>query len=173
MTEVVVQKKPRKTKAKTDITKRIDGHIGDFLKKARRDVGMTQEALGALCGASYQQIQNHERCITSFTCSRLLLLSAGLNIPVKDFFAGMLNEDGVFIGDETFKALNKSVINDDIDFALVMCKFKKLSPRRKEALLLVADALIAQQPKFCIKEIQIEVDTSEEVSDDRVEGSSS
>jgi transcriptional regulator with XRE-family HTH domain len=71
----------------------IDVHIGNRLRQRRSFVGMSQTALGAAIGLSFQQIQKYERGVNRIGATQLFEVSRVLDVPVSFFFenAGALS----------------------------------------------------------------------------------
>ena len=67
----------------------IDVHVGWQLAAYRRVAGLSQEALGAAIGVTFQQIQKYEKGTNRIGASRLFLISKALDVPVSVFFAGL------------------------------------------------------------------------------------
>jgi transcriptional regulator with XRE-family HTH domain len=63
-------------------------HIGEVIRRARKDIGMTQTTLASEIGVTFQQIQKYEKGINSPNATRLLDLSGALDISIEDFFLG-------------------------------------------------------------------------------------
>lgn len=73
---------------KTKLQK-IDYHVGNQLKKRRKQLKIGQEELANLVGISYQQVQKYENGSNRIPASRLLILSRTLNVPVNYFYDGI------------------------------------------------------------------------------------
>src|SRR5471032_87029 len=71
----------------------IDVHIGNRLRQRRSFLGMSQTALGAAIGLSFQQIQKYERGVNRIGATQLFEVSRVLDVPVSFFFenAGALS----------------------------------------------------------------------------------
>lgn len=63
--------------------------LGDNLKKARKNEGMTQEQVSDLCGCVKQNIQRAEAGKVNPTAYFLYRVSRALGVPVSDFFKGI------------------------------------------------------------------------------------
>lgn len=64
----------------------ITRQIGDRLRDARKDAGMSQSALGAVMGVSFQQVQKYERGTNRISAARLYQVSRALDLSIGDFF---------------------------------------------------------------------------------------
>lgn len=60
----------------------IDVHIGNRLRQRRSFVGMSQTALGAAIGLSFQQIQKYERGVNRIGATQLFEVARVLDVPV-------------------------------------------------------------------------------------------
>lgn len=67
----------------------IDQHIGKRIRERRIEIGMSQDALGAKLGVSFQQIQKYESGANRIAASRLYLLSKTLDVDLSFFFEGL------------------------------------------------------------------------------------
>lgn len=67
----------------------VDLHVGKRLKQRRMLLDLSQQALGAHLGLSFQQVQKYERASNRISASRLYALAQILNVPVGFFFEGL------------------------------------------------------------------------------------
>ena len=67
----------------------IDIHLGRRLRRRRRLLGLTQQALADACGVRFQQIQKYECAANRISASRLWHLSQMLEVPVSYFYEGI------------------------------------------------------------------------------------
>jgi transcriptional regulator with XRE-family HTH domain len=67
--------------------------VGRRLRRRRRLLGMTQQALGDACGVTFQQIQKYESASCRVSATVLWRLSRALDVEVNYFFDGL--EDSV------------------------------------------------------------------------------
>ena len=74
----------------------IDLQLG--LRRRRRDVGLTQEALGAACGISFQQVQKYECAANRMSAVVLWRLARCLDVDVGYFYEGLRPEPGLRVG---------------------------------------------------------------------------
>ena len=66
----------------------VDIHVGSQLRLRRLMCGVTQEALGAYIGVTFQQVQKYENGTNRISASRLYRISELLRTPVSFFFDG-------------------------------------------------------------------------------------
>ncbi len=71
------------------MTNEIDLHVGRRLRRRRRLLGLTQQALGEQVGIRFQQIQKYECGANRVSASRLFELSEALHVPVQHFYEGL------------------------------------------------------------------------------------
>ena len=64
----------------------VDQRIGARVRKRRRQLRLSQTALGNLIGVSFQQIQKYERGKNRVGAGRLLTVAEALGVPVDYFF---------------------------------------------------------------------------------------
>jgi len=67
----------------------IDRYVGARVRERRLLLGVSQQALAAKLGVTFQQLQKNERGFNRIGSSRLLDLSKALDVPVQYFFDEM------------------------------------------------------------------------------------
>ena len=67
----------------------IDRHVGARVRERRVLLGMSQQALAAKLGVTFQQLQKNERGTNRIGSSRLVDLSNALQVPIQHFFDEM------------------------------------------------------------------------------------
>lgn len=67
----------------------INRQLGRRLKRRRRMLGLSQQALGEACGLSFQQIQRYEAAVNRITAAKLWELSHALEVEISYFFDGL------------------------------------------------------------------------------------
>lgn len=65
---------------------RIDVEVGKSIKRRRQLLRMSQTALGAAVGVSFQQIQKYERGSNRVSSSILYEIANALGVPISSFF---------------------------------------------------------------------------------------
>lgn len=70
----------------------LDETIGDLIRRLRKERGLSQPALAAKCGLSFQQIQKYERGQNRISASRLYDIAAALQVSVTSIFERLANE---------------------------------------------------------------------------------
>lgn len=64
----------------------IDVHVGQRVKKRRKELGLNLEQLGADLSISYQQLQKYECGQNRISASRLHNIATKLEVPIEFFF---------------------------------------------------------------------------------------
>ena len=72
----------------------IDLHVAARLRMRRMLQGVSQEALAARIGVTFQQIQKYEKGQNRIGASRLFQLAQALSAPVDYFFEGLPDAPG-------------------------------------------------------------------------------
>jgi transcriptional regulator with XRE-family HTH domain len=67
----------------------IDVHVGRQLRMARKNRGLSQEALAAALGITFQQVQKYERGDNRLSASKMYAAARFLQAPIDLFFAGL------------------------------------------------------------------------------------
>ncbi|MGF1554396.1 MAG: helix-turn-helix domain-containing protein [Paracoccaceae bacterium] len=67
----------------------IDAYIGARLKMRRQACGMSQEALGARLGLTFQQVQKYEKGLNRIGAGRLFHIADHLGVEVGYFYDGL------------------------------------------------------------------------------------
>ena len=65
-----------------------DIRVGANIRAIRLTRGLTQQALGALCGVKFQQIQKYETGMNRVSASRIVQMRVALECNLVDLFAG-------------------------------------------------------------------------------------
>jgi transcriptional regulator with XRE-family HTH domain len=67
----------------------VDRHVGFHIRRLRRQMGVSQQALGERLGVSFQQVQKYENGVNRISASALHGVAAALKVPVSVFFEGL------------------------------------------------------------------------------------
>lgn len=89
MTKIEPKTKRQPFKKKEGATP-VDAHVGHQLRMRRSLLGLTQEAIAAATGLTFQQIQKYEQGKNRISASRLLQLSKLLNVDPNFFFEPLM-----------------------------------------------------------------------------------
>lgn len=68
----------------------VDRHVGQRLRSRRIYLGLSQQALGAQVGVSFQQLQKYERASNRIGTSRLWQFAQVLQVSVEYFYHGYM-----------------------------------------------------------------------------------
>ena len=71
------------------VTRRVDEHVGDQIRKRRTMLGLTQDQLAQALGISYQQVQKYETGTNRVSAGRLFDIARVLDSGVSSFFEGI------------------------------------------------------------------------------------
>ncbi len=63
-----------------------DRFVGQKVRQARRELGLTQESLSSLLGVTFQQIQKYEAGQSRLSAGRLRDVAIALNKPIDYFY---------------------------------------------------------------------------------------
>lgn len=72
----------------------VDRHVGRAIRLRRHELGVSQQALAAQLGISFQQVQKYERGANRISASMLYAAARALGLPPGAFFAGLESADG-------------------------------------------------------------------------------
>lgn len=74
----------------------VDVLVGRRLRARRRLLGISQQALGATCGVTFQQIHKYEAAVCRMSAVMLWNLANALDVEISYFFTGLPEEDAIF-----------------------------------------------------------------------------
>jgi len=66
----------------------VDFHVGQMIRARRRELGLSQTALGDEIGISFKQIQKYESGTNRIGAGRLYEISLALDTNIETFFEG-------------------------------------------------------------------------------------
>lgn len=99
----------RKTKGRpTD----IDKIIGSNLLKIRKAKGFSQTRLGKELDITFQQVQKYETGVNRISASMLFKISEAINVPILDFYKGVIDVQDSFLDDISDRALKLAIALD-------------------------------------------------------------
>ena len=70
-----------------------DVFVGARVRNRRKEMGLSQTALGQALGLTFQQIQKYERGFNRISASKLFEASRVLEVPVSYFFNGLVQAE--------------------------------------------------------------------------------
>ncbi|OJV45797.1 MAG: hypothetical protein BGO28_06225 [Alphaproteobacteria bacterium 43-37] len=115
----------------------LDTYVGSRIRLRRMAMSMSQEAVAAALGVSFQQIQKYERGSNRISASRLYALSYILSVSITFFFEGydevsanplsIAEDHKLFKGEDTLKMSQK----ETLELIRAYYQIKDLSVRKK------------------------------------------
>ena len=66
--------------------KQVDAHVGSKIRDRRKELGLSQTALGYKVGVTFQQVQKYEKGVNRVGASRLAAVAKVLEVPIGYFF---------------------------------------------------------------------------------------
>jgi transcriptional regulator with XRE-family HTH domain len=63
--------------------------VGLRIRQRRKHLGLSQTALAAALGVTYQQVQKYEQGLNQLSAARLFKIADALAVPVSSFFDGL------------------------------------------------------------------------------------
>lgn len=121
------------------MTNDIDLHVGRRLRRRRRLLGLTQQALAEHVGIRFQQIQKYECGANRVSAARLFELSEALSVPVQYFYEGLSERNGTY-AEPNPEILAPDVLSKKETMDLVRAYYA-LSPEPRRHLLDLAKSL--------------------------------
>ena len=125
----------------------LDCQIGIRMRTRRRELGVSQDALAAGVGLTFQQIQKYERGANRVSASKLWEIAAQLRTPISYFYEGL---EGIEVYDPESlaqaEALQEFLLSPDgVDLAVA---FQALSAPavRRQFLDLIRACAVEPQP---------------------------
>lgn len=74
----------------------IDVMVGRRLRARRRLLGISQQALGATCGVTFQQVHKYEAAVCRMSAVMLWNLANAREVDISYFFTGLPDEDAIY-----------------------------------------------------------------------------
>lgn len=130
------------------MTSDIDLHVGKRLRRRRRLLGLTQQALAEQVGIRFQQIQKYECGANRVSAARLFELSEALSVPVQYFYEGLSQRDP--FGSEDPTNIASDVLSKKETMDLVRAYYAMGEGPRKH-LLDLAKSLESATPKPALR----------------------
>ncbi|MBS0360435.1 MAG: helix-turn-helix transcriptional regulator [Proteobacteria bacterium] len=108
---------------------KLDVALGERIRRRRRELGLSQSALGGKLGITFQQVQKYENGTNRVSATMLVKLSDALAMPVTD----LLHET------------DPGAAEPDGQAAQLLASFSRIqSPELRSALLTLAAGLSAR-----------------------------
>jgi len=67
----------------------VDIVVGRRLRVRRRLLGLSQQALGAACGVTFQQIHKYESAVCRLSANMLWKIACAMDVEMSYFFSGL------------------------------------------------------------------------------------
>jgi transcriptional regulator with XRE-family HTH domain len=91
----------------------VDRHVGHVLRLRRRALGLSQKAVAARLGVTFQQVQKYERGDNRISASTLHCLTLILDLPVTAFFDGLAAPSGETAGSRGASLVSEMIATPD------------------------------------------------------------
>ena len=69
----------------------LDVELGRYIRKRRRELGLSQDQLGRMIGVTFQQVQKYEHGTNRVSFSRLVEIAQSLNCTVAELIGDLGN----------------------------------------------------------------------------------
>jgi transcriptional regulator with XRE-family HTH domain len=119
-------------------------YVGERLRARRVALGLSQKAVGAGLGISFQQVQKYEAGTNALNVDRLLELSVLLRVPVAYFFGTIevaADSKGQAIADERIEPRDLASEREILEMARTFRNIRDKGIRRRLADLMRAIAV--------------------------------
>ncbi|WP_372353434.1 helix-turn-helix domain-containing protein [Rhizobium sp. BT-226] len=129
----------------------IDVEVGSRIRLQRKVKGMTQQALAAALGITFQQVQKYEKGSNRVGASRLSDIAQALDVPVSYFFAGSqaATEDGT--DPQSRREIDEVALfltsNDGVNLNRAFMKIPSPAVRQKVVSLVKSLAMAADEAR--------------------------
>ena len=121
----------------------IDLHVGARLRYRRMLLGMSQEALAARLGLTFQQIQKYEKGQNRIGASRLYRIAQTLDAPIDFFFEDLPEQPGALMSDGA-NPLEFVATPEGLQLNLAFSRVRDTATRRK--IVELVEALAGGDP---------------------------
>lgn len=108
----------------------VDAYVGKRLRSRRRDLAMSQAALAAHLGLTFQQVQKYESGQNRISASMLFLACGALGVGV-DYFFEDAGDDALPTASETSTAVEFSMLDEAAELAAAFPKITSPKLRRR------------------------------------------
>ncbi len=109
----------------------VDVHVGARMRFRRMSVGMSQEALAARLGLTFQQVQKYEKAQNRIGASRLFRIAQALDVSVAFFFEGLEDQPSGASERETTRPLEFVGSPEGLQLNLAFSHISDTATRRK------------------------------------------
>ncbi|WP_303828891.1 helix-turn-helix domain-containing protein [Asticcacaulis taihuensis] len=117
-----------------------DLHVGAQVRKRRKALGMSQEALANAVGLTFQQIQKYERGTNRISASKLHEIGHHLKVPIAYFFEGLpdIDEEAIPAAETSASGFLKTTEGQEL-----AASFSRLSPNQRKGVMSMVRAILA------------------------------
>jgi transcriptional regulator with XRE-family HTH domain len=77
---------PLKQEARPKRATKVDAQVGSRIRDRRKELGLSQAALGTSIGVAFQQVQKYENGVNRVGASRLAAIAQALEVSIAYFF---------------------------------------------------------------------------------------
>ncbi len=109
----------------------VDRSVGMTIRRLRRERRLSQEALAAAVGITFQQLQKYEHAANRVSCSRLVEIARALNVSPGVLLPEIAAPSGGKAPSQAFRLMQMRLLN----------LLERLTPRQARILLLTAGAM--------------------------------
>ncbi|MDC7683498.1 helix-turn-helix transcriptional regulator [Asticcacaulis sp. BYS171W] len=113
-----------------------------MVRRRRKELGMSQDALGDALDLTFQQVQKYERGANRISASKLYETSQALKVPVDYFFRGVEAFPETEVAESEITVSNFLISGEGLEMAEA---FPKLSPVKRRSIVGVVKAVLADQ----------------------------
>jgi transcriptional regulator with XRE-family HTH domain len=117
----------------------IDVHVGQVIRRRRKQIDQTQAGLAEALGLTFQQIQKYERGSNRVSASVLLKIARAQQLPIGDYFQEFEEVERKALDDDKRPAAEWLASSEAWPFAEVMAR---LPERMRKVVLKVAQDLL-------------------------------
>jgi transcriptional regulator with XRE-family HTH domain len=126
----------------TNMPHATDLHVGDVVRKRRKELKFSQAELAKAVGLTFQQIQKYERGSNRISASKLYEIAHFLNIPIAYFFDGLSSDEEIRA---PFKEGNTDAFLASIEGQSLANAFVKLTPAKRKGVMSLVRAILADE----------------------------
>jgi transcriptional regulator with XRE-family HTH domain len=124
-----------------DVADPLDIALGQHIRAMRRELNLSQQALAARVGLTFQQVQKYEKGVNRVSFSRLVAIARALECTVGDLIRGI--EKGIPNNAATNSLMSNIRTSGAADLLKAYTAIQ--TPQRRKALLDLARELATQE----------------------------
>jgi transcriptional regulator with XRE-family HTH domain len=115
---------------------KIDKLVGTHVRVHRLAAGLTQVALGAKLGVTFQQVQKYEKGTNRIGSARLYQIAEFLELPIESFFAGEMHQKELPVSSPF------DLLSDAMTMQMARAFGKMTDNKARRAVLAVVEAIV-------------------------------